>query len=787
MLRKSVAILLFLIVVSTAAGWILLAGSLPRYEGEQPVAGLLHTVTVERDSVGSVTLTGDNRLDLTKALGYVHAQERFFEMDLLRRKAAGELAELFGSPALPADRSARKHRFRSRAQAMLIALPDNQRELLNAYTAGVNQGLADLTIWPFSYLLIQTAPQNWCSEDSLLVIMAMYLTLQEASIHREPKLSVMHSILPEAAYRFLAASGGEWDAPLEGKLLEWPRFPEENELDLRTLDKSLLQDIEFEEVYSAGSNGFAVMGHLADGKALIANDMHLGLRVPNLWFRTRLVYPDPEDSEHMTDITGVSLPGAPAIVVGTNRHIAWGFTNAYGDFADWVRVTLHPENLSLYYDRGEWKPLAIYSEMINVKGAPAETLVIAETSWGPILESEHDSTPLALAWVAHRIGAVNLDLIRLESAQTVHDAVRIAPDIGIPAQNFIIGDDTGDIAWTIAGRLPARHGNFDSHLPGNWDKGDIGWQGWIAAENYPRIINPPGARIWNGNSRMIDGDMLTGLGDGGYELGARSRQIRDGLMATDRFSPVDLLEIQLDDRAMLLERWKQLLDNVLLDQTADWSQAMRMGLRDWDGRASDQSVSYRLVRNFRHEVMRSALSGFAAKIKASQPGFSLPRLNQIEHAVWQLLEHQPPHLLSPGYQNWQNLLVSCAERIAKIAQSQSGGIAAYSWGKENTAEIRHPLSQALPEWLARWLDMPADPLPGDHHMPRVQAPNFGASIRFGVAPGDEVAGYFHMPGGQSGHPLSPYYGTGHADWVAGLTSPFLPGTSNYTLLLIPTN
>jgi len=790
MLQKSVIILFLLIVLIATTIWLLLAGSLPNYRGNQTLDGLSSAVTVERDSTGSVTLTGDNRLDLAHALGYVHAQERFFEMDLLRRKAAGELAELFGNLALPADRGARRHRFRSRAQAMLQALPDEQQMLLEAYTAGANQGLADLMIRPFPYLLTQTMPQNWRGEDSLLTVLAMYLTLQEASIHREPKLSVMHSILPESAYRFLTASGGEWDAPLDGKAFEWPAFPTESELDLRHLDEKLLDDIEFEEVYSAGSNGFAVMGSLADGKALVANDMHLELRVPNLWFRTRLVYPDHKYSEQMIDVTGVSLPGTPAIVVGANQYIAWGFTNAYGDFADWVRTTLHPENPTLYLNQGEWKPLTIHRETIQVKDAPAETLVIAETESGPILENDHDGTPLALVWAAHRTGAVNLDLTRFESARDAHEAVKIAPDVGIPAQNLIVGDKTGDIAWTIAGRVPARVGNFDFNLPlpASWEKGDSGWQGWAAPESYPRIINPADERIWNGNSRVVDGDMLNWLGDGGYELGARSQQIRDGLLARSQFSPIDFLAIQLDDRAILLERWKKLLDEVLItSQMADWNQAMQQGLRDWNGQASVQSVSYRLVRNFRHEVMRNALSGFAARIKASRPDFTLPRLNQVEHAVWQLLEHQPAHLLPPGYENWGDLLASSAENIVKTAQSHPGGIAAYRWGEENTAEIRHPLSQVLPKWLSKWLDMTADPLPGDHHMPRVQTPNFGASIRFSVAPGDEANGYFHMPGGQSGHPLSPYYGSGHTDWLLGRLSPFLPGSSEYKLILIPSN
>ncbi|MDT8363157.1 MAG: penicillin acylase family protein [Nitrosomonas sp.] len=785
MLKKLAAILFFLMMLTAVIAWLLLAGSLPRYEGAQSVTGLLQAVTVERDSAGSATLTGHNRLDLARALGYVHAQERFFEMDLLRRKASGELAELFGSLALTTDRGARKHRFRSRAQEMLQALPDEQRTLLAAYAEGANQGLAGLTVRPFPYLLTQTAPQNWRSEDSLLVVMAMYLTLQEASVYREAGLSIMRFALPESAYRFLTASGGEWDAPLDGAPFEWPAFPTESELDLRTLDKNLLRDIEFQEVYSAGSNGFAAMGNLADGRALIANDMHLELRVPNLWFRTRLIYPDPDHSGQMIDVTGVSLPGAPAIVVGANRHIAWGFTNAYGDFADWVRVTLHPEDASRYHHDGEWMPLAVHAETIQVKNAPAETLTVVETDWGPILENDHDNVPLALAWVAHRAGAVNFDLVRLESARSVHDAVRIAPDLGIPAQNLIVGDKTGDIGWTIAGRVPARSGNVDFGLPASWEQDNIGWQGWAAPEDYPRIVNPPGGRIWNGNSRMVDGDMLDWLGDGGYELGARSQQIRNGLLARNRFSPADLLAIQLDNRAMLLERWKKLLDEVLLSQSSDWSQAMQQALRDWNGYASIQSVSYRLVRNFRHEVMRRALSGFVAKVKTGQPDFSLPRLNQVEHAVWQLLEQQPPHLLSPGYQSWRNLLVLSAKHIAEVAQSQPGGIMAYFWGKENTAKIHHPFSRALPKWLAGFLNMPADPLPGDHHMPRVQGVNFGASIRFGVIPGDEAAGYFHMPGGQSGHPLAPYYKSGHNDWVTGRASPFLPGVSEHRLLLSP--
>jgi penicillin amidase len=212
---------------------------------------------------------------------------------------------------------------------------------------------------------------------------------------------------------------------------------------------------------------------------------------------------------------------------------------------------------------------------------------------------------------------------------------------------------------------------------------------------------------------------------------------------------------------------------------------MQQAMRDWDGHASTGSVAYRLVREFRQEVLRSVLDGFAAAVRVKYPSFVLPKLNQAEHAVWMLIENRPPHLLPAIYADWEDMLRSCAERLAERMRSQPGGIGARTWGERNTASIRHPLSRNMPGFIATWLDMPGDQLPGDIHMPRVQGRDFGASNRLAVAPGAEEQGYFEMPGGQSGHPLSPYYGSGHADWVAGKPTPFLPGHAQQILYLDP--
>ncbi len=766
--------------------WLLLIGSLPQYQGETNNPRLVAPVTVKRDSLGSVTLRAQNRLDLANALGYVHAQERFFEMDLMRRRAAGELAELFGAAAAPSDRIARKHRMRARTIAMVTQLPLKQRRLLNAYRIGVNNGLDALTTRAFPYFLTRAKPHPWRTEDSLLVVMAMYFTLNDMNKDRELAFSTMHASLPKTAYHFLTASGGNWDAPLTGKPLDWPLPPSVAELNLQKIDPGLLRhDYEYSN-NMPGSNSFAVAGALTNGPALVANDMHLELRVPNLWFRTRMIYPNPTHSGKFVDISGVSLPGTPIIVAGSNRYVAWSFTNSYSDLADWVRVTFDPKDASRYRGPTGWQSVMTYHETIRIRGEQDEKLIVNETHWGPILATDHDEMPLALVWSAHQPGAANLELIKLEQANTVNNAITIAQNSGIPAQNFIVGDHNGNIAWTIAGRIPRRIGNYDPKLPADWHFPNTGWAGWMDASQYPLIFNPPSKRLWTANARTASGHILDLLGDGGYDLGARAKQIRDSLFDRDQFTPAEMLAIQLDHRALFLTRWRELLQSSLTQiHDEPWEKEIAQALEDWNGYASTDSVAYRIVRAYRQEITKSILDGFAAAVRRNNPDFKLPKLSQVEHAVWLLIEQQPQHLLPPNFNTWEDLLIAGAKQVAEKLRKQPGGIAGRNWGEYNIARINHPLSRVSPSFLANWLNMPNDPLPGDSNMPRVQAPDFGASIRFVVAPGKEENGYFAMPGGQSGHPLSPYYGSGHNHWVTGYPAPFLPGKPEKVLKLVP--
>ena len=796
-LRALLLVLAMLLVAALATGWWLLAGSRARLDGVRRLPGLSASVSISRDALGTVTLEGKNRTDLSYALGYVHAQERFFAMDLMRRAAAGELSALVGAAALKVDLNHRRHRLRAVVEAAYAQLPPAQKLQLDRYRDGVNAGLADLRVRPWEYLLLGSKPQPWRSEDSALVIAAMYLDLNsDGRNERELRIAQMRAVLPGPLVDFLLAPDPDWEAPLSGPLSPSPVIPGADVFDLRHRTPAAASASSSASMAAAlapaldaprpGSNSFAVAGALGgNGAATLANDMHLGLRVPNIWFRTRLRYPDPTAPNGLRDVNGVSLPGTPAIIVGSNGQIAWGFTNSYGDWQDWVRVLRDPSHPGRYKVPEGWASLESHAEHIQVKGKPDTILTVEDTRWGPIMGKDADGTPLTLAWIGDRPRGYNIELIQLERMPDVHSALDLAPQLGMPPQNLLVADRSGQIGWTIAGNsIPLRAG-IDPLLPSDWSTPGTGWQGWAAPAQYPRIEHPAEGRLWTANNRTVGGDALALLGNGGHDLGARAQQIRDDLHARAGFTPADLLDIQLDNRAVLLTRWQQLLQQTLADSRDPALQQLRRLTATWQRRATVDSVDYRLVRAFRSRVSELVLAPFAAQVKHRHDDFSWPGQNSAEAAVWAMIQAQPMQLLDPKYRDWHALLVDAARQVTTELGQQPGGLAARSWGEHNRSEINHPLSAALPHWLGRLIDMPDQPLPGDNNMPRVAAPGFGASERLDVAPGDEAEGILEMPGGQSDNPLSPYFGAGHEDWVQGRPTPLLPGPDQHTLTLEP--
>ena len=807
LLRVIVGLVAVLLVVVVGTGlWLhtQLRASLPRLEGEQALHGLVAPVRVERDALGVPVVRGTTRLDVARATGFLHAQERFFQMDLLRRRAAGELSELVGEAALEVDREVRVFRLRAVARRATGALGGEERRLLTGYTEGVNAGLQDLGAPPFEYLVLRSEPRAWQQEDSLLCALAMYLTLQGQLPGLESSLGLMHDLLPPELAAFLAPRGTEWDAPLEGEPFAQPRIPGPEVLDLRqeppravargrrkapvAFDPLRLADVDEAAVY--GSNNWAVAGtHTAHGGALLSNDMHLGHSVPNIWYRASLVFPGVDGEQR---VSGVTLPGVPFVVVGSNDHVAWGFTNSQGDWADLVVLEPDPQDPQAYLTPEGPRRFERTTETIHVKDGQDETLAVLSTVWGPVVDEDHQGRRRALAWVALRTGGLNAALVRMEDARSLEEALTLAAGVGIPSQNFVCADSSGRIGWTIAGRIPRRVG-FDGRLPTSWADGSRRWEGWLRPEEYPRVVDPPGGRIWTANARVVSGDALAVVGFGGYDLGARARQIRDDLLALERATEADMLGVQLDDRAVFLARWRDLLLEALTPESVatDPRRAeARRQVEAWGGRASIDSVAYRLVRAFRMRVSRAVFDPLLAPCHEADERLDYKGrrpdrgIRQWEGPLWALVTERPLHLLDPRFESWEELLLAQLDGVLDELTEDGATLADRTWGEHNTILVRHPLSSAVPA-LGRWLDMPRWELPGDGNMPRVQYTFAGASERLTVSPGREENGYFHMPTGQSGHPLSPHYGDGHDAWARGEPTPFLPGPAVHVLTLHP--
>jgi penicillin amidase len=796
-LKIAAALAAVLVVACIAAAfWVrsLVTGSLPQLDGEYRTAGIGSDVKIERDNLGIPTIRAANRKDLAFATGFAHGQDRFFQMDLLRRSSAGELSEIVGPSTLNFDRRVRIHRFRHVAQQILANGDSQQRALLDAYAAGVNAGLTSLHSKPFEYYLLGVTPAPWKAEDCGMVLFAMFLDLQGDSYESETTLGVLHDTLPGPMFDFLAPRGTEWDAPMLGEPFTAPPVPPAALFDTRKpnvvalADLAPLDGVLATPRFHMGSNNWAVSAkRTTDGRAIIANDMHLGIRVPHIWYRASFVWPEAEGAKTDQRITGLTLPGTPGMVVGSNGHVAWGFTNTQADWADVVIVDVDPHDKESYLTPKGPQKFQHQHEVIKVKDGPETSLEFVETIWGPVIENDAKNRPRVWRWVAHDTEGVNMGLLKIESARTLEESLTLANLAGAPGQNFVVADDKGRIGWTIMGRLPRRVG-FDGRLPSSWSDGSHRWDGYLKPEEYPRIIDPADGRIWTANARVVSGDQLARLGDGMYDLGARAQQIRDDLRKVDKATEADMLRIQLDDRAVFLERWRTLLLNTL-DSAAVAADPRRGELKaaveNWGGHASIDSVGFRAVREFRLALVNQLSDVLVSPCKKVKPKFSIAGLDRTEGPVWQLVSKQPEHLIDPRFKTWKELLLAAADGI--IANATQGGarLDDYTWGAYNTTRITHPLTLAVPQ-LASWLNMPAQPLPGDwDNMPRIQTPDKGASERLAVSPGHESDGYLHMPCGQSGHPLSPNFGDQHAAWADGKATPFLPGATEHTLVLKP--
>lgn len=771
--------------------WLYLRGSLAQLSGTVHVAGLTTETTVTRDEQGIPTVKAGTHADAVYALGFVHAQERFFEMDTLRRVAAGELAELIGEKALPIDKRTRVHRFRARASAAISKQSAEDLALADRYVRGVNDGLAALATKPFEYALLRLDPAPWRMEDTLLVVWAMYFDLQGNLQPREVGRGYLRDHTTPEQLAFLLPTSSKWEAPLDADVIaespppipstapSWLGSKGRNALSMRDTLRT-----------AVGSNNWALSAsRTTDGRAIVANDMHLGIHLPHIWFRAFLEFPGPDGAP--VRIGGVTLPGAPAVVVGSNGKVAWGFTNSYGDYLDLVELERDPQNPLRFHTGKEWETAQEFPETLKVKGKSPETLIVKQTSIGPILEVP--SHVYAVHWIAHDPGAVNMGLVKMVAAKNLSEAQAIGNRAGIPAQNMVAADREGHIGWTIAGPIPARSASYSSTFPFKSSESALGWSQPQSADAYPRVIDPPSGQLWTANARQLSGGSYALLGDGGADPGPRAQQIRDDLTGlrkeSSRIDEKAVYQIALDDRAVYLATWRAralaVLDEEALRGNPRRAEFRRLLESSWDGHASVNSVGYRLSRGFLSALYEEFFGQIDITLQALVPGCDFDTASsRWQIVIERLLDEKPPGWVPAGRKDYREVQLAAIDRVISLLEKDGTDLGNATWGARNATQIEHPFATAVP-FLRRWLAAPSIPQAGDGDMPRVAGPRFGQSERLAVSPGHDRDGIFNMPGGQSGHPLSPFFLAGHAAWLRGDPTPFEPGGERFKLTFSP--
>ncbi len=765
-IRIIVSFIAILALLTTAIIYGTLTVSLPSLSGKAKSSSVLAPMTLERDQLGTAVITAKNRQDAAFGLGYAHGQDRFFQMDLLRRNATGELAEIFGEAAIPLDKKHRFHQFRKRAEQVLSQLPMEKQLVLQAYSQGVNQALSQAEYPSFEYILTGSTPEAWLAVDSLLVIYTMYLDLQTNTFKRDLVLSQIEKEFGKDMLVFLTQPS-QYQVPLDDSQLP------DLEIAIPKLSKQNLIDVSYQSIkepLEVGSNNWAVTGSLTkSGHGMLSDDMHLSLRVPVIWYRTQLNY---EHNNSHKQITGVSLPGAPAVVVGSNGHIAWGFTNGYLDTADWYKLSQSDKT-------------TIVTEKINLPEGSDKSFVeypLEMSPYGPV--KEIDGVKYALTWVAHQDYAVNMELLNLELATNVTQALEMATSVGIPVQNMLVVDKAGAAAWKPTGAVPGRlyptQVAVQSELYSDlWSQSEL---------DLPQVLNPQNNRLWTANSRVVSVEDLERFGNGAYAMGARAKQIKDRLFAQDTFTESDFYQIQLDNQALFLEPWHKLLIKVLTTaKQGDYAQDLAI-LKNWKACACADSVGYTLVRNFRSALIDEVFAPLETKLKQHKLSLG-PVKRDLEPAIWQLINQFPDSWLTEKHHSWPELMLSAyrnrrGDLLEKYSAGSGDSLQSLAWGKVNAFKLQHPFSKQMP-FLSKLLDMPTVPGFGDSYMPAVQKTGFGASQRFFVQPGLEENAILTIPGGQSGHPLSPFYRSGFSDYIEKKNTPLLPTEAIHRIEFTP--
>ncbi len=806
------ALLVILIIAAGAGIWWFVYRPLPQVDGSITVSGLRGDVTVERDGWGIPHIRAGSTEDMVEAQGYVMAQDRLWQMDLLRRVARGQLAEILGPAVIPVDKEFRTLRLANAAERDAAALSGESRTLLEAYARGVNKFIEQhQDHLPLEFSLLHYKPQPWVPADSFAITAYMYQTLTdtwEDEINRakvtervgearakelfSPDAAMDHFVVgdpndkKDGSQRAHSGDEDDDDDMQPEDVMKAGNFdatPAETGIapDIASMlwpeARDFLSQTKREIRHGLGSNDWVISGaHTATGKPLLANDTHLELSVPSIWYEVHLTAPG-------WNVAGFTLPGAPLVVIGHNDQIAWGFTNNGADVQDLYIETFNPAAPDEYRVNGEWVKAQVADEIIHVKGQADEHLKVRTTRHGPVVRSDGNKV-YALRWTATEPGGLANTYNWLGKAHNWTEFRAAMKQVWGPAQNAVYADVAGNIGYIMAARVPVRKkGHGEVPVPGDTDEYE--WTGYVPFDQLPQALNPESGLIVTANARVVGLDYKPYLTDR-WEEPYRTARIFDLLEGRHDLRPEDMLTVQNDifsyPHVFLAQ---QLLAAVKSVQPKDArAQQLIQGLQDWNGLAAADSPNISFLQSVRRSLLEMILEPYLGKDTGIYEWRSMTFLQKV-------LTDRPAKWLPPGYRSYDELLAAAADRaVAKLAeQSKSRNPEDWAWKKFNSLDMLHPIGRT--GILKSLLSITDKPQSGTGYSVRAAGKRHGPSERFVANPGDWDDSIVLITTGESGQLGSAHYTDQFSYWYEGkpIVLPFSDvaekGARKHTLTLKP--